>query len=790
MIKNYFKTAWRNLVKNKFYSAINIIGLTVGLTVGLLILLWVNDELSYDKFHTKADNVYRVKAQMGRGATTQILNDVSAPVSVFALKEIPGVENEVRMVSNEDYVLFSYGNKTLVPRDNTIFYTDPSIFKVFDFKLLEGNVNDPFPNTRSIIITQTTAKRFFGNSNPIGKVLKADNRDNYTISGIVTDLPENSTIKFDMLFSIEIKKKQYDSNGYWKTMGADWGDYFASTYMLLRPGVSPAYVANLLTQIHNKDLPGPDASKVKFLALPLTHLHLYNADGTPSGMQTVRIFFIVATFILFIACINYVNLSTARAILRSKEVSIRKIVGAGKTQLFVQFVVETILFFTIAIVLAFVLITLLMPEYNNLSGKKIHFNLFNASIWQVTGITIFSTLLGASIYPALLLSSFKPVNALKGKISLGVGNAAFRKTLIITQFIFSVGLMISTLIINNQLKYIREKELGYDKSYVFDFIMRDMQKNYEGIRSQLLTQTSIRNVASGSDNIINIANSTSEAQWDGKDPHVSYIIHPTYIDKYFMPFFKLKFVAGGNFTGTKSDSAHYILNETAVRQAGIINPVGKRFKLKNQNGIIIGVVKDFHFASLKQKIEPAVFGYGTQQPEMFVRTTGKDAQKAIAAVQKVFKQYNPGFLMDYSFMDHDYNSMYKADQQSGVLFKWFACIAILISCLGLFGLATYTAQEKVKEIGIRKVLGASVINITGMLSKDFLILVALSTIIATPIAWYAMNKWLQDFAYRITIQWWVFALAGVMALLIAIGTISFQSIKAAMANPVKSLRND
>jgi putative ABC transport system permease protein len=790
MIKNYLKTAWRNLVKNKFYSAINIFGLTVGLTVGLLILLWVNDELSFDRFHMNANNIYRVEAQMGTGTNTQILSDVSAPVSVFALKEIPGVESTVRMVSNEDYALFTYNDKMLVPHDNTIFYTDPAIFSVFGFKLLKGNAKDPFPSTRSIVITESTAKRFFGDVDPIGKVIRADNHDNYSISGVVADVPANSTIKFDMLFSIEIKKYQYDNNGYWKIGGAYWGDYFASTYMLLKPGVSPASVVKLLTQIHNKDIPGTNASKVTFLAQPLTQLHLYNADGTPSGMQTVRIFIIVALFILLIASINYVNLSTARAILRSKEVSIRKIIGADKKQLFVQFVIETILFFAIALTLAFVLMFLLMPVYNNLSGKNLHFNLFDTSIWQVTGIAMFSTLIGSSIYPALLLSSFKPVNALKGKISPAVSNASFRKTLIVVQFIFSVGLIICTLVINNQLKYIRNKELGYDKSFVFDFIMRDMEKNYEAIRSQLLSQTGVHGVASGSDNIIEIANSTSATEWDGKDPNTSFIIHPTYIDKYFMPFFKLKFVAGGNFTGTKGDSAHFILNETAVREAGIINPIGKRFKLDKQNGIIIGVVKDFHFASLKQKIEPAVFGYGKEQPEMFVRTTGQDAQKAIAEVQKVFKQYNPGFLMDYSFMDHDYNNMYKADQQSGLLFNWFAGIAILISCLGLFGLATYTAQERVKEIGIRKVLGASITNITGMLSKDFLMLVGLSIIIASPIAWYAMNKWLQDFAYRITIEWWVFALAGVMALSIALATISFQSIKAAMANPVKSLKND
>ena len=790
MIKNYFKTAWRNIVNNKFYSAINIIGLTVGLTVGLLILLWVNDELSFDAFHTKAPQIYQVEAQIGTGTSTQVWSNVSGPIATFALKEIPGVENAVRLVGNNNYSLFKYADKSLEPGDNGMFFADPSIFKVFDFKLLEGNANNPFPNIQSVLISQTTAKRFFGNTEAVGKIIKGDNRDNFTVAGVFADVPQNSSIKFDMLFSIDLRKKEYNGKGYWKSMDSDWGDYYANTYLLLKPGVSPASVANILTQIHIKNQPGPDASKVKFLAQPLTQLHLYHADGTPSGIQTVRVFLIVAILILLIACINYVNLSTARAMLRSKEVSIRKIIGAGKKQLFIQFVLETILFFSIALILSFGLIALLMPLYNNVSGKQLHFNLFDAGVWQVIGLTIIGTLIASSIYPALLLSSFKPVNALKGKISLGVGNIAFRKGLVVTQFVFSIGLIIGTLIINSQLKYIREKELGYDKSHVFGFIMRDMQKDYEAVRAQLLTQPGINGIASGGDNITNIQNSTSDTEWDGKDPNLSFIIHPIYVDKYYLSFFKLKFAAGGPFAGIKSDSAHYILNETAVREAGITNPIGKRFKLHDQNGTIIGVVKDFHFASLKQKIEPAIFVYYPQLPEMFIRTTGKDASVAIAAAQKVFKQYNADFPMDYAFLDDDYNNLYKTDLQSGILFTWFAGIAILVSCLGLFGLATYTAQVKVKEIGIRKVLGASVASITGMLSMDFLILVTLSIVISTPIAWYAMNKWLQGFIYRVDVQWWIFVLAGLIALIIAFITISFQSIKAALANPVKSLRSE
>ncbi|HEY5327690.1 MAG TPA: ABC transporter permease, partial [Mucilaginibacter sp.] len=778
MIRSYFKTAWRNILKNKFYAAINIAGLTLGLTVGLLILLWVNDELSFDRFHTKAAQLYQMDAQIGTGSSKQVWAGVQGPVATYALKEVPGVQNAVRLVYNYDYSVFRYRDKLLSPGGNGNWYVDPSFFKIFDFKLLKGNVKAPFPNDKSIIITQSSAKRFFGDADPIGKTILADNKDNYIVAGLMADPPENSSVKFDMLFSMKVRKNQYSGKGNW-SMDEDWGNYYTTTFLQLQPGTSVQAIADKLTKIHIQHQPGHDASKVKYLLQRFTQIHLYNPDGSASGMQTVSIFLIVAIFILLIACINYVNLSTARAMLRSKEVSIRKIIGAGKKQLFAQFIIETALFFSIALLLAFVAIEILMPLYNNVSGKQMQFNLLDAGVWKVIGFTVLATLTASSIYPALLLSSFKPISALKGKVSLGVGNAAFRKILVVIQFVFSIGLIIGTIIINSQLKFIREKELGYDKSYVFSFGMRDMQKNYAAARAELLNQPGIYGVTSSSDNIISIGNNTSDTDWDGKGPNTMFLIHPMYIDQYYMNFFKVKIAAGTGFSGYKTDSGRYILNETAVRGIGITNPIGKRFKLHQVNGTIIGVVKDFHFASLKQKIEPAIFAY---QPannwRMAVRTTGKDAPKAIEAVGKIWKQYNPAFPFDYKFLDEDYDNMYKTDQRSGTLFSAFAAIAILISCLGLFGLATYTAQVKVKEIGIRKVLGASVANITAMLSKDFLMLVVVSLVIASPIAWYAMNKWLQDYAYRINIQWWVFAAAGITAVTIAFITISWQAIKA------------
>ncbi|MBS1527642.1 MAG: ABC transporter permease, partial [Bacteroidetes bacterium] len=580
-------------------------------------------------------------------------------------------------------------------------------------------------------------------------------------------------------------------NAYWNSLEQDWGDYFYDTYVLLKPGASAKAVADKLTAIHIANQKDAAQAKLQYIAEPLLHLHLYNLDGTPAGLQTARIFLIVAVLILIIACINYVNLSTARAMLRSKEVSVRKIIGAERRQLFGQFIVETTLFFIAAVMLSLIAVKSLMPVYNTISGKQMQFDMFDAGIWKVIALTVVGTLAASSIYPALLLSSFKPINALKGKLSLGVGNVMFRKSLVVTQFIFSIVLIIGTLVIRQQLKYIQEKDLGYDKSHVFGLDMGGIYGHYDAVRAELMSQPGVVDVTRAGDNIISLNGTTGDTDWDGKDSKLNFLISQLNVDHTYINFFKLKIVAGRQFREGKADSASFILNETAVREAGIKDPVGKRFTLHQTRGTIIGVVKDFHFASLKQKIEPAILcdaplNCGT----IFVKTTGQDAPRAIKAAEKVFKQYNPIVPYSYEFLDVDYDNLYKSDTRSGTLFSIFAGIAIFISCLGLLGLATYTAQVKVKEIGIRKVLGASVASITAMLSKDFLKLVVVSLIIAAPIAWYAMHKWLQDYAYRIQLHWWVFALAGVSAILIAFLTISFQAIKAALTNPVKSLRSE
>ena len=789
MIKNYLKTAWRNVWKNKFYSMITIAGLTAGLSVGILILLWVQDELSFDGFHKNARNIYKLENKVGTGPSQQIWQVTAAPIGNLAKNELPEVKTAVRIRNNYFYTQFKYDNKTFTEENK--FFTDPSFFSVFDFNLVKGNAAKPFSDDYSIVVTETTAKRYFGDSDPIGKIIVADEGNNFTVSGVIADFPKNSAFKFDMLFPMTLlNKKLYEGSEPGRNMDNDFGNFNYDTYLLLQPDISLDQLAVKLRNIHLRIK--TEDTDIAYLFLPLTKMHLYKSDGSEAGIETVRMFTIIALLILIIACINYVNLSTARSMLRSKEISLRKIVGAAKMQLFLQFIIETALLFLLAAILAITFIPLLIPFFNSISGKELVFDQFNYNVWMVIIVTITGTLIISSIYPAILLSSFEPLKALKGKIAVRINDIFFRKALVVTQFTFSVILIAGTFIITKQLHYIQSKKLGYDKDHVFSFLMRDMRNHYEAVKSNLLKQPGILDVTqSNSDNIINIGNQTGDTDYDGKGANETFMVHPMAVDKDFISFFKLKLQQGNNFTGAVADSSHIILNETAVREAGIKDPVGKKFRIWENNATIIGVVKDFHFASLKEKIAPAVFYYNPHNNgRIYVRTTGKDAAKAIAATETLWKRYNATFPFNYTFLDETFNSLYKSEQSTGTLYNVFAAIAIVISCLGLLGLTTYSTQIRTREIGVRKVLGASVSGIISLLARDFIMLVLIAIVIAIPITWYTMSKWLEDFAYKINIGWTVFLFTGLLAILMALITMSFQAIKAAIANPVKSLRTE
>lgn len=788
MIINYFKIAWRNLLKNRFYSLINGAGLTVGLGVGILILLWVQDELSFDRFHKNSDQIYKLENLVGTGASQQIWQATVAPIGDLGKKQLPEVKEAVRIAFNDQYTLFRYKDKVF--SEEMSFFTDPSFFSVFDFKLIKGNPDAPFAGSNSAVLTESTALKYFGTENPIGKVLVANDKSTFTVTGVIKDLPKNSSIQGDFFMPVSrLFKNLYDHNAGGVNNENDFRQFNYFTYLLLAPEVTLPKLADKLRNIHlhNK----PDDTDLTYLLQPLSQTHLFHSDGSNGGIETVRMFTVIALLILAIACINYVNLSTARSMLRSKEVSMRKIVGAAKKQLFLQFLIETALLYSIATVLALIALYALLPLYNQISGKQLVINFASYQIWKVIGLTISGTLLASSIYPALLLSSFEPLTALKGRISGKVNEVLFRKTLVIVQFAVSVILIAGTFVISNQLKYIRSKELGFDKTHVLSFNMRHMGPHYEAVRDELLRQPGVLSVTRASSNVVRLGGQTGDSEWDGKEKGETLMLSPMAVDKDFIPFFKMQLVEGANFTGSGADSLHFILNETAVKNARIKDPIGKKFRLWQYHGTIVGVVKDFHFASMKRKIEPAIFTYMPRDmSRIYIKTRGNDAAEVIAGAERLWKQYNADFEFNYGFLDDAFNEIYKTEEQTGLLFNIFASIAILISCLGLFGLAAYTAQIRTREIGVRKVLGSTVGGIIRLLAFDFIKMVLIGVVVALPIAWYVMDKWLQDFAYKVDLHWWVFALSGLVALVVALLTVSFQSVKAALMNPVKSLRSE
>ena len=547
MIKNYIKIAFRNLWKNKFYSAVNITGLSAGLAVGIMILLWVQNESGYDGFHSQAAAIYKINSHLGSASGAQVWDGAPAPLAVFCKQSIPEVINAVRIKDRYEQISFDYDNKKFLETHTA--FVDPAFFTVFDFKLLKGRIAEPFKDDNSIVITASTAKKYFGTEDATGKILVAG-KQNFLVTGVLQDFPENSRFQYDMLFPMSLFAKSFGGNGAWKTIDEDLGNYQYSIFLLLQKTASPATVAQKISTLF-RDKKG-DADKDTFFSLQaLKILHLVTADGNTGALRMVQVFLVVAMLILLIACINYVNLSTARAILRSKEVSMRKITGASKLQLFMQFITESAVLFLVAAVLAFVAIYLLLPLYNSISGKHLVFDLKDVNVWLVTGCTIIGTLLLSGIYPALLLSSFKPLQALKGKISFGMGAGTFRKVLVVTQFTFSIILIIGTLVITKQLQYIKQKDPGYNKAHVFTVSMTSaLHDHYAAVSNDLIKEPSIKGIASSDNSIIGVNGTTGDTYWDGKDEKSMFLIHVNGVDNHFIPLLDMKMAAGSTFDGT------------------------------------------------------------------------------------------------------------------------------------------------------------------------------------------------------------------------------------------------
>ncbi len=778
----YMKIALRNLRRNGLYSVINIGGLAVSLTVCILISLWVKDELSYDRLHKDGDRIYKVltsiKGNDGYWPTS------SAPMASFLQNDIAQIEEYCRIGTyNYQCSYLDYENTKF--RDLSILAVDTSFFRMFDFTLLRGDLREPFPDDLSAIISESKAKAFFGNEDPIGKMLKTPHDFSLQVTGVIKDIPENSSIRPDVLVRFDVQQRTFGGNGPWKLIEEDWGNFSFQTYFKLAIGSNPETIAGMMAEkkINTVDL--------GYRLQPLYEMHLYNLSGQPAGLKNIYIFSVIAVLILIIACINHVNLVTARASKRSREIGVRKIVGAGKKRLFGQLMGETAVMLVVAVILATALIYVLLPFYNDLAGKNMHFTLFERSTALIYLSVGAVTLLLAGLYPAFTLASFRPVDAF-GIGAQGKSKALFRKALVICQFSFSAALIVATIVIASQLKYMQHMNPGYEKENILTVNLPGSSgSHFRVMMERLSSEPAIIATSASMFNKMICESSRADVWRDKNDQSPSFAW--AMVDSSFLSFMDIPLVEGTYFRSSgEMMQRGTIVNETAAKLMGEgASVIGMPLSFNGGDTEIVGVIKDFNFQNLHSEIKPLVINCGLEwESSLYVKTAPGQAKQAIAAVEKVWKEYNADYEFKYNFLDDHFDQVYKADIRTGKLFTIFAVIAIFISCLGLFGLVTYTAETKTKEIGIRKVLGASVPNIVILLSKEFFILVVIAGLIAFPLAYYWLNQMLQDFAYRISITWTVFVIAAVITLALTLITIGWQAIKAATSNPVKSLKTE
>jgi len=793
MFKNFFRTAFRNLWKHRIFSFINLTGLAVGMSACFLIYLYVKFELSYDAFNTKADRIYRVVCDIKTPTEVLKFSVPSWAMPKNIKNDFPEVESFTRALG--DNILIRKGNIKF--QEENSLWADSSLFRVFDFKLIKGNPQTALKEPFSIVFSETAAKKYFGNANPLGQsLLITGDGLAATVTGVMKDIPENSQVKGDVIISMTTLTQKLAPK-----IEEQWGNFGAATFLLLKPGASPKGLeAKFPAFLEKRDGTGMKQSKMFYSLFlePLRNVYLYSTrDGSKTGnINNVYIFSIVAVFILLIACINFINLTTARSAERAKEVGIRKVVGAGKSQLAWQFIGESVMLCLIAFLLSLGICVLLLPSFNMLAGKTISHGIFENIQYVV--ILFFGAVgigLLAGIYPALVLSSFKPVIVLKGRFVTGTRGIILRKGLVIAQFTISIALIIGTIIVYTQMKYMRSQDLGFSKDQIMvidsqgDQAKNSLKQEIAGIPTVKSTAMSSSVPGGGRPTAYSeIENTKGELQIANLE---LYFVDFDYINQ-----FKIKMAAGRAFSRNfmTDTTQSMILNEAAVKMFGYASPqqaVGKRFKQWGREGKIIGVMKNFHFEALQETIKPLSMRIEPNGCNLIsVNVSTANLPATIAAVENKWKTLIPNRPFSYFFMDEFFDKQYRGEERFGKLFLNFSVLAIFISCLGLLGLASYSTMQRTKEIGIRKVIGSSVSGIVNLLSKDFLKLVFISFLIAAPVSWYLMYKWLQDFAYRTKISWWVFAIAGITALLIALLTISVQAIRAAMANPVKSLRTE
>jgi len=792
MLKNYFKIAFRNLWRHRLFSFLNILGLTIGMTACFLIFTYVRFETSYDDFQSKRDHIYRVVADIK--TPTEVMNN-SGPSWAVAphITEFPEVETAVRVMS--DLILFKKDN--LKFNEPEVLWADPDFFTTFDFPLVKGNAKTALAEPLSIVLSETLAKKYFGDEDPMGKtILLLGDQQPATVTGIMKDVPENSQIQGNVVISMTTITKKFNAG-----LDDQWGNYSPFTYVLLKPGTDAAAFEKKLPAFLNK-WNGKEMDQLQMYPTlflePMKDVYLKSTRGgfVNGNIKNVYIFSIIGLFIILIASINFINLTTARSSDRAKEVGIRKVIGARKKQLVLQFIGESIILCMIAFILALGLIALLNNSFNELAGKVVSTGIFN-NLQYLFYLLLVALGIGllAGIYPAFIMSSFKPVTVLNGRFATGRSGNLLRKSLVVSQFAISTALVIGTIVVYTQMSYMRNQDLGFNKDQVLvidahgDSGAKALKQNLRGLAN--VNQVSLSGSVPGAGNpsaYSEIENIKGELQKANLDLY--------FVDFDYIPLYKMKVVAGRAFSRdfmTDTTQA-MVLNEAAVKMFGYTSPeqaIGKQFKQWGREGKIVGVIKDFHFRSLQQQIKP--LSMRIEQGNMdylSVSLKTSNFQASLPTIEKAYQNAIPDQPYSYYFLDEFFNRQYKSEEKFGTLFLNFSLLAIFISCLGLLGLASYSTMQRTKEIGIRKVLGASVSNILNLLSRDFLKLVVISFFVAVPVSAYFMHKWLSDFAYRITISWWIFALAMFIALTIAFLTIVFQALKAATSNPTKSLKTE
>lgn len=798
MFKNYLKTALRSLMRNKSYSVINIAGLSVGIAACLLIGIYILHELSFDRFHANANRVARVTMEYNNGDVTNKLAMTGTKVGPQFQRTFPEVQSYARTLKYTRVV--SYGEKAF--EEENFLYADSAFFGIFSFPLIAGDAANALNSPDKIVITDRMAKKYFGSAEAIGKVLRVGGTKDFIVTGVTAEPPSNSQIKFDFVASFTSLNASKEEK---------WWEANYVTYLLLAPNTNISTVQGRVTaymqKVTKEELKSEGNHYLTYVLEPLTSVHLYSAyEGfEPNNSITyIYILAIVALLILCIASVNYTNLATAQSASRTAEIGIRKVLGAERFQVFRQFIGESLLITTIAMVIALAIAYTLLPLFNQLAGKELeHSVLFRPSTLLVLAGTGVLVSLAAGFYPAFILSNLRLINILKSGFTFTSGGAGIRKSLIVFQFVISIFLLIATTIVLQQLSYIRSKDLGYNKDHVvvlpLDHLMRP---GYDDLKRALANHPQVKSIGAAYEEPTDIGWGDGITAGEGATQK-QVTVNALPVDEDFVRTMDIRIIAGADYTLTdvqQMDTSNnfqnlqysFMLNEAAVKALGWTpeEAIGKKIS-KGYPGTVKAVIKDFHFRSFHNPITPLVLFLDKRMPQkLFVKVAGSDLQAALKHLEASWKSRVPHRPFEYHFLDDDYESLYKSEQRMAGIFSSFSTLAILLACLGLFGLTAFAVVQRTKEIGIRKILGANIPSIISLLSKDFLLLVLIAIVVASPLAWYAANNWLQDFAYRIRIEWWVFVTAGALALGIALLTISFQAVKAALANPVDSLRTE